>query len=145
MQFDRHQIILKTKKMNKELRSFLLKWLVFTFLLFGVHFYILYTVASEMELYLPLWSVYLFNSVLGFVVYFFVKRQFERASEKTYQTFLVLTLIKMGLALVFLLPLFLGKSNHVKVETINFFAPYFAFLAFEIFSLNKFFQAPKTK
>lgn len=131
--------------MNKELQSFLIKWLVFTLLLFGVHYYILFILTPEMEFFLPLWSVYLFNSVLGFVVYFFVKRQFERASEKTYQTFLLFTLVKMGLALVFLLPLFMGKSSHVKIETINFFAPYFAFLAFEIFSLNKFFQAPKTK
>lgn len=131
--------------MNKDVLSFLGKWFVFSLLLYVVHYYILFQIASENEFYFPLWSIYLFNSVLAFIVYFFVKRQFEKASEKTYQTFLIFTMVKMGLAIVFLLPLFTGKSEYPKTETINFFIPYFLFLAFEIFSLNKFFQAPKTK
>lgn len=131
--------------MNKDVLSFLGKWLVFSLLLYIVHYYILFQLASENVYYFPLWSIYLFNSVLAFIVYFFVKRQFEKATEKTYQTFLIFTMIKMGLAIVFLLPLFMGKSESPKTETINFFIPYFLFLAFEIFSLNKFFQAPKTK
>ncbi len=131
--------------MNKELISFLGKWLAFSIILYVVHYYVLFQIASENEYYFPLWSIYVFNSVLAFIVYFFVKRQFKKSSEKTYQTFLIFTMVKMGLAIVFLLPLFLGKSNFPKAEAFNFFIPYFLFLAFEIFSLNKFFQAPKTK
>jgi len=44
----------------------------------------------------------------------------------------------MALALVFLIPLFIGKSAHSKIEVINFFVPYFLFLAFEIVQLSKF-------
>lgn len=52
--------------------------------------------------------------------------------------FMVGTLIKMVLALVFLLPLFLKKSDTKTLEALNFFIPYFLFLAFEIFSINTF-------
>ena len=131
--------------MAKDTLSFLLKWIVFSGLLFAVHYYILFQINQENEYYFPLWTIYLFNSLLAFLVYFFVKRQFEKASEKTYQTFLIFTMVKMLLAIVFLLPLFMGKSQFPKTETINFFIPYFLFLVFEIFSLNKFFQASKTK
>lgn len=131
--------------MAKDTLSFLLKWIVFSGLLFAVHYYILFQLNQENEYYFPLWTIYLFNSLLAFIVYFFVKRQFEKSSEKTYQTFLIFTIVKMLLAIVFLLPLFMGKSQFPKTETINFFIPYFLFLVFEIFSLNKFFQASKTK
>jgi hypothetical protein len=43
----------------------------------------------------------------------------------------------MVLAIVFLLPLFFGKSENNKVEVINFFAVYFVFLAFEVFTITR--------
>jgi len=54
--------------------------------------------------------------------------------------FLSLTIVKMGLVIVLLLPLFLKKSDHTQLEVFNFFIPYFLFLGLEIFSLNKFLQ-----
>ena len=54
--------------------------------------------------------------------------------------FLVLTLVKMALAVVFLLPLFLKKSAHTQLEIFNFFIPYFLFLIIEILGLSKFLQ-----
>ena len=44
--------------------------------------------------------------------------------------FLVLTLVKMVLSLVFLLPLFVEKLDNVVPEVINFFISYFIFLIF---------------
>ncbi|HPF10006.1 MAG TPA: hypothetical protein PKW08_12270 [Flavobacteriaceae bacterium] len=131
--------------MKKETLEFLIKWLAFSVILFGVHIYVFRNFAEGITLYLPLWGVYLFNSTVALLVFFLVRRQFYKNPGKTYQSFLMLTVLKMVLAIIFLLPLFTGKSEHPKTETINFFIPYFLFLAFEIFSLNKFFQNAQTK
>jgi hypothetical protein len=78
--------------------------------------------------------------VLVFLVYTIITYKNKKGSKNMYQLFLGLTTLKMILAIVFLLPLFLGKSDHAQLEVINFFIPYFLFLGFEIFSLNKFLQ-----
>jgi hypothetical protein len=46
----------------------------------------------------------------------------------------------MALALAFLSPLFFDKSNHTITEVFNFFIPYFIYLIYEIYSLDKFFK-----
>lgn len=125
--------------MNKETSSFIIQLLFFAALLFGVHYYIL-SQFFEGELYFPIWTIYMFNAVLVFVVFSVLRFKSKQGSKKMYELFLGLTMLKMGLAIVFLLPLFFGKSNHSQLEVINFFIPYFLFLAFEIFSLNKFLQ-----
>ena len=125
--------------MNKETSSFIMQLLLFTALLFGVHYYIL-SQFFEGQLYFPIWTIYMFNAVLVFIVYSVLRFKSKQGSKKMYELFLGLTMLKMALAIVFLLPLFFGKSDHSQLEVINFFIPYFLFLAFEIFSLNKFLQ-----
>ena len=87
---------------------------------------------------MPIWAIYLFNAILVLVVYLMINHKASTDSSKIYNTFLVLTMVKMALAVVFLLPLFAGKSEHARVEVINFFLPYFIFLIFEIKMLSKF-------
>jgi hypothetical protein len=125
--------------MTKETTSFIVQLLFFTAILFGIHHYILSQFFAG-ELYFPIWTIYVFNVVLVLVVFFVLRYISKKNNNKTLQFFLGLTTLKMGLAIVFLLPLFLGKSNHAQLEIINFFVPYFLFLTFEIFSLNKFLQ-----
>ena len=125
--------------MSKETNSFMLRLLIVTITLFGVHLYIIKQFFVG-NLYFPIWTIYVFNAVLVFVVYTIINYKVSQGSDKTYQLFLGLTLLKMILAVVFLLPLFFGKSEHSQLEVINFFIPYFMYLAFEIFSLNKFIQ-----
>jgi len=125
--------------MIKETISFAIRLLIFATLLFGVHFYII-SQFFEGNLYFPIWTIYIFNVVLVFGVFLILNYKATQGSEKMYQLFLGLTLLKMILAIVFLLPLFFGKSEHSQLEVINFFIPYFFFLTFEIFSLNKFLQ-----
>jgi hypothetical protein len=123
----------------KETISFVTRLLIFAALLFGIHFYII-TQFFEGNLYFPIWSIYIFNAALVFGVFLILNYKATQGSKKMYQLFLGLTLLKMILAIVFLLPLFFGKSEHTQLEVINFFIPYFLFLTFEIFSLNKFLQ-----
>lgn len=125
--------------MNKETSSFLLSLVGFTILLFLIHTYIIYQF-FEGELYFPIWTIYIFNAVLVCIVYVVLNYKAKERNKKKYELFLGLTMLKMILAIVFLLPLFFGKSDHTQLEVINFFIPYFLFLAFEIFSLNKFLQ-----
>jgi len=123
---------------NKELGNFTLKLIGFAVLLWGTHYYIFINFFSEVSLYLPLWSIYTFNVIAVFMVYTIINYKVSEGSKKVYRLFLMLTITKMVLAIVFLLPLFGGKSTVPITEAINFFIPYFAFLIYEIIALNKF-------
>ena len=125
--------------MTKETISFVLRLLIFATIIFGIHIYIL-SEFFDGELHFPVWTIYVFNAVLVFVVYSILRYKTSQGSNKMYQLFLGLTIAKMALAIVFLLPLFFDKSEHPQLEVINFFIPYFLFLGFEIFNLNKFLQ-----
>ena len=72
------------------------------------------------------------------LVYGIIKKEAEKGNQKVAFWFFGLTIMKMLLALLFLSPLFFGKSHHVQLEIINFFVPYFIFLTAEIIGLNKF-------
>jgi hypothetical protein len=125
--------------MIKEAISFTIKLVIFTLVLFVIHYYIL-SQFFEGILHFPIWTIYVFNAVLVLAVYSIITYKNRHGSKKMYQLFLGLTVLKMILAVVFLLPLFFGKSAHAQLEVINFFIHYFLFLGFEIFNLNKFLQ-----
>ena len=125
--------------MGKSIIHFTLKLLAFSLLLFGVHFYILIQF-FEGNLVIPLWGIYIFNAALVLIVFSVLKYYSENKNNDLLKIFLGLTLTKMLLIIILLLPLFLNKSEHTQLEVFNFFVPYFLFLAFEIFSLNKFLQ-----
>ena len=125
--------------MNKATSSFILGLIGFTIILLLIHYYLIYQLFDG-QLYFPIWTIYVFNSVLVYIVYSVLGFKGKQGSKKMYDLFLILTMLKMVLAILFLLPLFLGESEHSQLEVINFFLPYFLFLAFEIFSLNKFLQ-----
>ena len=125
--------------MTKLAINFFIRLLIFAGLLFGVHFNVLRQFFSG-TLHFPLWAIYTFNGVLVLIVFLIISGKSKKGSSKIYQLFLGLSTLKMVLAVVFLLPLFMGKSEHPQLEVINFFIPYFLFLGFEIFSLNKFLQ-----
>lgn len=123
--------------MNNNKFYFASQLLFLSLVLFGIHHYILIQFFTG-ELAIPLWLIYAFNALLVLTVFLVLKKQSKNKNILT--VFLILTAIKMALVIVLLLPLFLNKSDHIKVEVFNFFIPYFIFLAFEIFNVNKFLQ-----
>lgn len=131
--------------MNKGKLNFLVGLLIFTGILYVVHYSIFYNFFSEITLYIPIWSIYCFNSVVVLIVYSIIKNKTKKESKKGYNAFLLLTFIKMILVIVFLLPLFSGESTNTKTEVINFFIPYFFFLTFEILAINKLLKSQETK
>jgi len=131
--------------MNKNGLNFIVKLLALTAILCGVHYYIFLSFFAEMNLYFPIWSVYAFNGVLVLLVFLFINYKVSSGSKNVLNIFLVLTMVKMLLTIVFLLPLFFGKSDNPKVEAFNFFIPYFFYLAFEIVSISNFLKKQETK
>ena len=125
--------------MSKSILNFLLKLLVLSIVLFAIHYYILVQF-FDVKLLLPLWLIYAFNAILVFIVISVIKFYSKNKDKDLLKYFLGLSFIKMVLVIILLLPLFLKKSDHTQLEVFNFFIPYFLFLAFEIFSLNKFLQ-----
>ena len=125
--------------MIKDIGAYVVKLLGFSILLFFVHYYILAQFFTG-ELYLPLWSIYCFNAVLVLIVYLILRYYSQEQPANVLKYFLLLTMLKMVLAIVFLLPIFLKKSAHSQLEIFNFFIPYFLYLIFEIMGLTKFLQ-----
>ena len=114
-------------------------------MLLAVHYYIFLNFFNGIELFFPIWSIYVFNMTLVFAVYGFIYYRTTKGNTKTYQHFLILSLIKMMVVIVFLAPLFFGRSENATVEVLNFFIPYFLFLVFEIVALSKFLSNQETK
>jgi len=126
--------------MTKNLLNFLIQLVVFAGVLLGIHYYIFLTFFPEMQLYFPLWTIYAFNALLVVVMYGVIRYKVIKENKNAYTLFLTLTMVKMVLAIVFLIPVFGGKAQHPQAEVFNFFIPYFLFLAFEIYAINKFLQ-----
>ena len=124
--------------MNKEIKGFTIKLIIFALIAFGIHCLVFHILFPEMLLFIPIWTIYLFNGLLVLTIFCYLNYKVGKGSEKAYSIFLVLTLVKMALSLVFLLPLFVEKSDNVVPEVINFFISYFIFLIFEMISLNNF-------
>ena len=124
--------------MSKSIIEFLVKLIGFSLILLLAHIYILKQF-FEGSLQIPLWLIYAFNTIMVLLV-FVALRYYSDKGKDMLKIFLGFTGLKMVLAIVLLLPLFLKKSDHVQLEVFNFFIPYFLFLTFEIFSLNRFLQ-----
>lgn len=125
--------------MDKSIVNFVLKLFGLSVILFAIHYYILKQF-SDVKLLIPLWLIYTFNAILVFIVYSVINFYSKKKDKDLLKYFLVLTFIKMVLIIILLLPLFLKKTDHTQLEVFNFFIPYFLFLGFEIYSLNKFLQ-----
>jgi len=91
-------------------------------------------------LYIPVWAIYCFNAVVVLFIYGALKLCHRYRPEFLLQTFIGLTVFKMLLAILFLWPLFLNRSDHASLEVVNFFIPYFLYLIIEIRALNSFLQ-----
>ncbi|MEM9686912.1 MAG: hypothetical protein AAF934_08315 [Bacteroidota bacterium] len=128
--------------MNKTFRkrqgSFLRQLILLTLLLYIIHRVILYALLKETTLFYPLWAIYLFHVVTVFSVHTTVSLKHIQGKKKVFYTFMVLTFLKMALAIVFLLPLLFSEMDSKQADVFNFFIPYFLFLALEVTAIAKF-------
>ncbi|WP_117881513.1 hypothetical protein [Aureibaculum luteum] len=120
---------------KKRQGSFLLKLLFFTIVLFAVHSYLIHYFYDG-NLFFPLWQIYAFHCLVTFAIYGIINYKHSEGNTQVFNIFMVSTLLKMIIAIVFLLPLLLSDFENKKPDVFNFFIPYFLFLAFEVLYIS---------
>ena len=116
---------------------FLIQLIVFTLLLFTTHSYLQYYLSDSIEQFLPLWKIYVFNVFVTAIIYTVINYKYSFGQTTIFILFMSMTLFKMVLTILFLLPLFFSSSEFKKIAVFNFFIAYFFFLFFEILCLTK--------
>lgn len=125
-------------KFLKKEASFSLFLVLFTAILFLIHWYISFHFFSDTELILPLYTIYGFHFLTVLIVFSIVNYKFHSGTTQIFALFMGATLFKMILCLVFLLPVLLNPNENATLEVFNFFIPYFLYLAFEVINITLF-------
>jgi hypothetical protein len=125
--------------------SFTIQYALFAVAIFSIHSYLLYYFATKTIFFFPIWHIYLFNFVTTAMLYTIVNYKYSKDKTTVFNTFMVSTLLKMILVIVFLLPLLMGEVKDKKPDVFNFFITYFLFLIFEVYSIAKFLQNNDSK
>ena len=124
---------------KKRQSSFLIQLLILTVILFAVHSYLSFYFAKEI-LFFSLWQVYIFHFFVTLLIYSVINYQDSVGKKQIFNSFMISTILKMILAVLFLLPLLMSTFENKKPDVFNFFIPYFIYLAFEVYSLNRILQ-----
>jgi hypothetical protein len=120
---------------KKRQYSFFVQLLLITVILFGIHSYLNYHFSAQ-ELFFPIWQIYLFHFIITLTLYTLINYKYSQNNTKIFNAFMLSTLLKMILAILFLLPLLLSSFDNKIPDVFNFFIPYFLFLIFEIYSIT---------
>jgi len=123
--------------------SFLLQVVLLSLILFGVHSYLLFHFGKDLSLFFPIWQIYVFHFAITTLLYTAINYRYSIGKTEIFNLFMLATLLKMILAILFLLPLLLSDFESKKPDVINFFIPYFIYLAFEVIAITKFLQGNK--
>jgi hypothetical protein len=108
-----------------------------TAVLFFIHDTIFEVTLPKVSLILSLYKIYLFHFIVTTIVIIVVNHKNLQKGSNVFNVFMLFTLVKMLLALVFLLPIFLSDLKTRNYDVVNFFIPYFIYLAFEVFVIIK--------
>lgn len=117
--------------------GFILQLLLLTTILLGIHWYLL-SYFYQKTLFFPIWHIYLFHSIVTLLFFSIISYKFSKGNKVIFNLFMGLTLVKMLLAIIFLLPLFFSEIKNKQADIFNFFIPYFVYLFFEVFSISRF-------
>jgi len=121
-------------------KSFLIQFILLVIAMYGIHSYICYHFAENVEMFFPLWHIYVFHLITVIIIYTLINYRDAIGKTEVFNTFIFGMLIKMILVMVFLAPWILSKPEQKGVDLANFFIPYFIFLAFEVYSVTVFLQ-----
>ena len=120
--------------------SFSLQLIVLTLVLLVTHSYLHHYFSNSNVLFFPIWQLYAFHVFVTTAMYSIINYKYSFGQKEIFNLFMGMTLLKMILSILFLLPLFLSDFEAKRADIFNFFVPYFFFLFFEIFSLTKLLQ-----
>ena len=128
------------EEFKKRQGVFLLQLVGVTALLFGIHAYLLYHFAADKTFFFPVWQIYAFHVVITLLFYTIINYRYAKGKKEIFNLFMILTFMKMFLAILFLLPLLLSDFENKQPDVFNFFIPYFLYLFFEVFAITRFLQ-----
>ena len=122
--------------------EFIVQLIFISLVLFGVHSYLAHYFLHTSALFFPLWHIYLFHFFVTIILFSVLNYKYKSGQKNIFNLFMGLTLLKMILAVLFLLPLLVSDFEYKQADVFNFFIPYFLFLSFEIFSVLKILKTP---
>lgn len=122
--------------------SFILKLGLLTLILGGIHLYLFHSFFDTL-LFFPIWQIYTFHFFTVLLIYSVINYKYSNGSTMVFNYFMTGTFIKMILSFLFLLPLLLSDFEFKKPDVMNFFLPYFIFLAFEVYCVIFFLIKPQ--
>ncbi len=102
--------------------SFLIQLLILTIILVAVHSYLAFYFVREI-LFFSFWQVYIFHFVVTLLVYSVINYQDSIGKKQIFNSFMISTILKMILAILFLLPLLMSTFENKKPDVFNFFIP----------------------
>jgi len=120
---------------KKRQYSFFIQLILITVILFGIHSYLIYHFSNQ-AIFFPIWQIYLFHFIVTLALYTLINYKYSQSTTKIFNAFMLSTMFKMILAILFLLPLLLSSFEDKIPDVFNFFIPYFIFLTFEIYSIT---------
>jgi len=134
---------------NETIQNYLSKIIintsVFSLALFGIHKYVQHFFFSEIKLFHPIYSIYLFLFVSLILLFYILIKSALKKPDTIFTTFAVGSFVKSVVAILFFLPLLKTKSENLNHTVFNFFIPYFLFLFFEIHQIIKLFKTLNSK
>ena len=128
---------------KKRQALFLLQLTLLTLGLFATQSYLHHYFSSSIAFFFPTWQVYAFHVFVTTILYTAINYRHSCVQKSIFNLFMGMTLLKMILSILFLLPLFMSDFETKRADVFNFFAPYFIFLFFEILSLKKLLENPE--
>ena len=93
----------------------------------SIHFFLI----GNMEVFIPLQKIYLFNFFITFISLANLYFVYYKFRDYVGYTYLGIGIIKMALSLVFLMPLIKSDFDSKIPDTLNFFFCYFVILIIE--------------
>ena len=125
---------------KKRQTTFLIQLFGLSVILYGVHAYLMYYFGKGIDLFFPTWQIYIFHFLTVFIIYSLINYKFSLGKKNILNLFLICTILKMVLVIVFLLPLLISNLENKQPDVFNFFTTYFLYLSFEVYSLSIFLQ-----
>ena len=118
--------------------EFIVQLIFISLVLFGVHSYLAHYFFHTTSLFFPLWHIYLFHFFVTTILFSVLNYKYKSGQKNIFNLFMGLTLLKMILAVLFLLPLLFSDFENKQADVFNFFIPYFFYLTFEIYYINNY-------
>ncbi|MDB9781679.1 hypothetical protein N8Z45_00855 [bacterium] len=128
------------KEFKERQGVFMLQLIGVSVVLFALHSYLLYHFATDTVLFFPVWHIYAFHIFITLIVFIVINYRFSSGKTDIFNLFMIMTFLKMALAIVFILPLILSDFENKQPDVFNFFIPYFVYLFLEVFALTRFLQ-----